>query len=75
MSECCEPSIWKRAQEGVDASKPETRINQTFSDLLPLPSLYTRTIMSSVVAHDACVRHALLFGRQPSDFGWRSEEK
>lgn len=56
-------AVGEGGEEGIDAGEPEAGVDKAFSDLLPLPLFDTSTVVSSIVANDACIGHALLLGR------------
>jgi hypothetical protein len=68
-------SVTQSTLSDKKTNKTYAWINETLSNLLPLPRLDAGAVMAGVIRHDPRLRHLLLFGRQPAHFGRRTEEE
>ena len=75
VRESSQTSVWERTTKRIDACEPEARIDQAFSDLLPLPLLHASAVMYSIVADDTRIGHTFFFRRKPLDLRRRAEEE
>ena len=73
-AECCDTAIRDARKEGVATRQIKAGVREALADLIPLPALGSRAVIAGLIADDASVGHALLFGLEPGDFRWSTQE-